>query len=103
MIADGAVSVSENTTERTRFDMTTFAKITSRKLHDGTRRYSFDYKRIAVGERSRWPFLSMDRFESRADALVAAEQRGWVVVKTWEQAEQLANVASFDGCYHSTI
>jgi hypothetical protein len=78
---------------------TKFAKLTSRKIHDGTRRFSFEVKTIRAGEDSRWPNFSGDRFESRKEALAAAGQRGWTVVKTWDEAMQLAGVYRFDGRY----
>lgn len=80
--------------------MHTYAQVMSRKLHDGTRRYSFGTKVIAPGERSRWPGLSMDRFTTREEALAAAAARGWTVVKTWEEAEKLAGVFVCDSRYY---
>jgi|SRR6516164_9480772 hypothetical protein len=88
-----------------------YAKVKVRKVWDPTeagtyhaptkKRYSFEHKEIVAGGEVHWPALTFDRFDTRKDALKAAEQRGWKVVKTWDEAIADAGLYSHDGYYHS--
>lgn len=79
--------------------MSMYARIKSRKLRDGSRVFTVEYKEIEPGALSRWPYHTLWRYRSQADAVGACEARHWTVVKTWTEAMQRAGVHVEDGVY----
>lgn len=88
--------------------MTLYAKIRIRKVYapmDSHGKptkcvYNFLIKDISAGKKTRWPYFDCASLLTRQMALMAAETRGYKVVKTWDEAMRQEGVTSFDGFYH---
>jgi hypothetical protein len=84
--------------------MSKYAKIKSRRIptiSGGFRtQYTLEVKNIQVGAETHWPGY-IGYWPTKDQAVRGTEINGAILVRTWNEAEALEGVGSFDGHYHA--